>query len=236
MYHSVGVPPKGAKMRSLYVTPRMFAFQMWYLNFAGFKVVPLSGIVDFVKGNSTTQKIVAITFDDGYRDFYDNAWPVLKAYGYPSAVFLVSGLIGKENSWDKDELGIEKELLGKNDIGELKEAGVTFGSHTRSHPFLTKLSGEELAGEIGSSRCDLEKDMALPVDFFCYPYGDMNEKVRNAVREAGYLAAFTTGRGFVHEGDDLFALRRVPVRLNTHPLSFICKLHSDYETKKGAAE
>ncbi len=220
-------------MRGLYVTPRMFAFQMRYLGIAGFKVVSLNEILSFAEGREAG-KIVAITFDDGYRDFYDNAWPVLKKYGYPSAVFLVSDLIGKENVWDSEELGTRKKLLDDDHIRELKEAGVTFGSHTRNHPFLTRLSEEELADEVGNSRARLERKLGSSVDFFCYPYGDMDDRVKSAVRAAGYFAAFTTERGFVHGGDDIFAIKRVPVKLNTHPLSFICKLHSEYETRRGS--
>ncbi len=235
MYHNIGTPQEGAKMRGLYVSPGMFAFQMWYLKFAGFKVVSLREIIDFAKGNSTKGKMVALTFDDGYGDFYDNAWPVVRNYGYPSAVFLVSDLTGKENLWDSDELGIRKKLLDDTQIRELKEGGVTFGSHTKSHPFLTRLSEQDLGQEVGASKADLEKRLQSTVDFFCYPYGDMNEKVRNAVKDAGYVAAFTTCRGFVHKGDDAFALKRVPIKLNTHPLSFIVKLHTPYETRKGSA-
>jgi peptidoglycan/xylan/chitin deacetylase (PgdA/CDA1 family) len=233
MYHNIGTPPKGTGMRGLYVTPRMFCFQMWYLRFAGFRVVSLGEILDFARGNKPVGKMVAITFDDGYQDFYDNAWPVLKKYGYPSAVFLVSGLIGGENIWDSDTLRVRKRLMDNNLIHELRENRVTFGSHTKSHPFLTRLSVEELADEISGSKSDLEAKLSVPVEFFCYPYGDRNGNVEETVKAAGYHAAFTTDRGFVHRGDNLFTLKRARVSLNTHPLSFIWKLHSDHETRKG---
>ena len=100
MYHNIGIPPKGVPLKSLYVTPRMFRFQMWYLKTAGFKVVSLQEILSFIKGNDSDERLVAITFDDGYQDFYDNAFPVLKTYKLPSTVFLVSDLVGKENIWD----------------------------------------------------------------------------------------------------------------------------------------
>jgi peptidoglycan/xylan/chitin deacetylase (PgdA/CDA1 family) len=233
MYHNVAIPPKETKMRGLYVAPRMFRFQMWYLKNAGFEVVSLAEILGFAEGKETNRKMVAITFDDGYKDFYDNAWPVLRRYGYPSTVFLVSGLIGKENTWDRDALKARKKLLDGDRIRELRENGVIFGSHTKRHPFLTRLSPGELADEISGSKSDLEEKLSAPVEFFCYPYGDRNDKVEEAVKAAGYRSAFTTDRGFVRRGDDPFMLRRVRVSLNTHPLSFIWKLRSDYETRRG---
>jgi peptidoglycan/xylan/chitin deacetylase (PgdA/CDA1 family) len=233
MYHNVAIPPRGAGMRGLYVTPRMFAFQMWYLRNAGFHVVSLEKILGFAEGKETSQRMVAVTFDDGYQDFYDNAWPVLRKYEYPSTVFLVADLIGTENSWDRDALKAGKKLLDSGRIRELEREGVTFGSHTKSHPFLTGLSAGELAEEISGSKSALEETLSAPVEFFCYPYGDRSTTVEEAVREAGYRAACTTDRGFVRRGDDPFTLKRVRVSLNTHPLSFIWKLHSDYETKRG---
>jgi peptidoglycan/xylan/chitin deacetylase (PgdA/CDA1 family) len=233
MYHNIAVPPKGIKMRGLYVTPRMFAFQMWYLRNAGFEVVPLENILAFAEGNETNRRMVAVTFDDGYQDFYDNAWPVLRKYGCPATVFLVADLVGAENSWDRDALMAGKRLLDRDRIRELKREGVAFGSHTRSHPFLTRLSAGELAREISGSKSALEETLSGPVEFFCYPYGDRNKTVEEAVKAAGYRAACTTDRGFVHRGDHPFTLKRVRISRNTHPLSFIWKLHSDYETRRG---
>jgi peptidoglycan/xylan/chitin deacetylase (PgdA/CDA1 family) len=233
MYHNVATPPKGVAMRGLYVTPRMFAFQMWYLRNAGFEVVSLAKILGFAEGKETDRKMVAITFDDGYQDFSDNAWPVLRRYGYPSTVFLVADLIGTENSWDRDALKAGKKLLDADRIRKLKGEGVAFGSHTRSHPFLTRLSAVQLAREVDGSKAAIEEKLSAPVEFFCYPYGDRNKTVEDAVKAAGYRGACTTDRGFVQRGDDPFTLRRVRVSLNTHPFSFIWKLHSDYEMKRG---
>lgn len=233
MYHNVGLPPKKGKLRSLYVTPRMFKFQMWYLKAGGFSVVPLKNVLDFVNGVNNREKLVAITFDDGFQDFYDNAFPVLQQYNYPSTVFIVTDMAGKENLWDYKETGIKKRLLGWDRIIEMKDNGVVFGSHTKTHPFLSRLSEEELTEEIEGSKRGIEERLNLPVEFFCYPYGDYNAGVLDSVKKAGYFAAFTTKRGFVHQGDDPFELRRSFIRLNTHPLLFMYKLHSGYEDKKG---
>jgi peptidoglycan/xylan/chitin deacetylase (PgdA/CDA1 family) len=233
-YHNIGTPPEGSKMRGLYVTPLMFRFQMWYLKAGGFKVVPLSAILHFISNEINPERPVAITFDDGYQDFSDRAFPVLRQYGFPSTVFLVSALIGKENAWDSDVLGVRKKLMDRDTILELIAAGVEFGSHTKTHPFLTGLHGRDLEDELKGSRVYLEEAFPIPFKYFCYPYGDYNDTVTEAVRNAGYLCALTERRGFVCKGDDPFGIKRVAVQYNTHPLSFTYKLHSDYEIRKGA--
>jgi len=233
MYHNIGIPPRGATLRSLYVSPRMFRFQMWYLKAAGFRVVSLREILAFTNGTRDDEKMVALTFDDGFHDFYENAYPVLKCYGYPSTVFLVSDLVGRENVWDSANLGVTKKLLDWDRIKELNDAGVTFGSHTKTHPFLTRLPDREIEDEVRGSKTALEERLGRPVEFFCYPYGDYDEKVLDAVKNAGYAGAITTKRGLIHRGDDAFSMRRSFIRLNTHPLSFLWKLHSRYEDRKG---
>jgi peptidoglycan/xylan/chitin deacetylase (PgdA/CDA1 family) len=231
MYHNIGIPPKEARLRGLYVKPRMFRFQMRYLKTAGFKVVTLKEIVDFIKGNDSKEKLVALTFDDGYQDFYENAYPVLKKYGYPSTVFLVSDMVGKKNLWDYEKLNIKKKLMDWDQIMELKEKNVIFGAHSKTHPYLTKISSEECEAEILGSKNVLEKKFGSPVDYFCYPYGDYNEGIARLVKSSNYHGAVTVQRGFVQKGDNPFEIRRVSVKLNTHPLSFLYKLHSNYENR-----
>jgi peptidoglycan/xylan/chitin deacetylase (PgdA/CDA1 family) len=230
MYHNIEIPPKGVGLKSLYVTPRMFRFQMWYLKTAGFKVVSLHEILSFINGNPSDERLVALTFDDGYQDFYDHAYPVLKMYKFPSTIFLVSNLIGKENIWNSK--GRER-LLHWESILEMKDAGVVFGSHSKTHPFLSKLTVKELGDEIKGSKFLLEERLKNPVDFFCYPNGDYNNRVLETVATAGYKGAVTTKRGLIHRNDSPFEMRRSFIRYNTHPLLFFYKLHSMYEDRKG---
>ena len=233
MYHNIGTPPKNAALKSLYVTPDMFRFQMWYLSIAGFRVVALPEIVSFMHGNGTGKRLVAITFDDGYHDFYEHAFPVLRRHNFPCTVFLVSDLVGTENSWDREGVNTRKKLLDWGEILEIKDHGVTFGSHTKTHPFLSRLSREEIEREVHDSKKTLEGKLDSPVDFFCYPYGDHDQRVVTAVERAGYKGAVTVQRGLVHRQDDPFIIRRSFIRLHTHPLAFLWRLHSSYEDRKG---
>ncbi len=234
MYHSIAEPPAGARMKGLYVSPRMFAFQMWYLKKAGFKVVSLEEIAAYAEdGTNTEEKLVALTFDDGFNDFYENAYPILKKYGYPATVYLVAECIGKSNEWDYQELNVKKKLMDWSQIKELQKNGVTFGSHTKTHCFLAEIDSETMWHEINDSKKILEDELGVKIDHFCYPYGSQNQKCRDNVRQAGYRTAVTTKRGYVEKGDDLFFLKRALVRYRTHPVAFAWLLHTDYETGRG---
>ena len=119
MYHHISHPPLGARLRNLYVTPRMFWFQMWYLKKAGFKVVGLEQIASFADGLSSSarqEKLVALTFDDGFADFYCHAYPILREFGYPSTVYLVADRIGGTNEWDAANLIRDPTLFWRNSV------------------------------------------------------------------------------------------------------------------------
>ena len=232
MYHNIAEPPSGKDPIGLYVSPGMFRFQMWYLKAAGFRVVPLNDIADFINGRSVHKKIVALTFDDGYQDFYENAYPILSAYKFPSTVFIVTALAGKENAWDYKDVNVRKSLMGWETIHRLKGEGVTFGAHTRTHPFLSRLSPDAARDEIYNSKLQLEEELHVQVDFFCYPYGNYDSKTIDAVKHAGYKLAVTTKRGLVHKGDNIFEVRRSFIRTHTNPFLFLCRLHSPYEDWK----
>jgi peptidoglycan/xylan/chitin deacetylase (PgdA/CDA1 family) len=206
---------------------------MWYLKTAGFRVLSIQDLVAAVEAGDTRHNMVAITFDDGYADFYYNAYPILKHYGYQSTVYVVSKLAGKDNVWDSRNENIAKPLMDRKTIIEISRNGVQIGSHTKTHPELTRLSSGEQNEEISASKKDLEEQLNLPVDTFCYPGGDYNEQVKATVKKAGYRNAVTTQRGHVEKEYDPYALRRIPIKLITNPFSFLYKIHTDSEKRKG---
>jgi peptidoglycan/xylan/chitin deacetylase (PgdA/CDA1 family) len=233
MYHNIDTPPKGVRIPNLYVTPRMFRFQMWYLKKSGFKVLSLSDMLASVAAGNRTNNLAAITFDDGYRDFYINAYPILKRYEYPSTVYVVSDLTGKVNTWDSDNENITKPLMDWDMIREISQFGVKIGSHTRSHLQLSTLSDEALQEELRGSKKTLEEQLSKEVEHFCYPYGDFDDLVKEQVKKAGYQSAVTTQRGHVLGGFDSFLLPRVPIKLVTNPVTFLYKILTDSEMRKG---
>ncbi len=233
MYHNIDNPPPGARTPNLYVTPRMFKMQMRYLNLAGFKVLSVQDMLSAVEAGEVAHNMVAITFDDGCADFYRNAYPVLKHFGYPSTVYIVSGLVGTYNKWDARDDNYVKPLMDWKTLVEIRGNGVQIGSHSKTHPHLTSLSDDTLKEELLGSKRDLENRLNQSIDHFCYPYGDHNDSVKEQVGKAGYRYAVITQRGHVARGNDPLVLRRIPIKLITNPLSFMYKIHTDSEIRKG---
>jgi len=231
MYHNIGVPPLGARMKGLYVLPSMFCFQLWFLKKAGFRVVTISEMLDCRDNN---ERLATLTFDDGYEDFYKNALPLLEQYGYPATVFVVSSLIGRSNLWDTARYGgVSEPLMDLEQLREIRARGIEIGSHSKTHADLTKLDTGSLTEEIEGSKRQLEGLLGPPIDLFCYPFGGYTPQAIEVVRKAGYRAALSTKRGSFRVGDNPFEIRRIPVRLNTHPILFAYKVLSNYEDRRG---
>ncbi len=182
-YHSVMVEP-GNELR---IPPVQFEEQMRYLAEKGYNVVSLDQLNKyFYEKGTLPEKPVVITFDDGYEDNYTNAYPILTKYGLTAAVFVVTNYIQGKGfmSWEQLE--------------ELGNKGWQIEGHTMNHPYLVKdkLNAASLKSELIEAKDILEKRFGRPVKFFAYPFGDNNADIVRTVKEAGYLMAFTTERGW----------------------------------------
>jgi peptidoglycan/xylan/chitin deacetylase (PgdA/CDA1 family) len=204
----------------LSTSPRVFAEQLKVLRDSGVRVVSLSDVVDKIRVCSKRENEVVLTFDDGFRNVYEHALPVLKTYGFPATVFLVTDYCEKTNSWPGQTVRIEGEpLLRWREIQEMSRAGISFGSHTRTHPDLRKLSIQQTEEELASSKKAIADATGLPVDTLAYPYGGYDAAVRNLAREHFRLAC-STHLGFVKRDSDLFALERIEMYYFQSPLLF----------------
>jgi peptidoglycan/xylan/chitin deacetylase (PgdA/CDA1 family) len=223
MYHSVGIPPKEALLKSLYTNPRLFEKQIKLLKVLGFKSLTSGEIVDFVKGKDM-KKSLCITFDDAYKDVFDNAIPILKKYGFKAIIFVPVHLVGEYNKWDFERLNVKKPIASWEHIKEALKEGFEIGSHTLTHPSLIHLDDKSLRQEIELSKKILEDKLGVEIKSFCYPYGDYNERVMNFVKEAGYKLAFSVDSGHIKKGDNLYNLKRVHMRHNTNIFRLLLKL------------
>jgi peptidoglycan/xylan/chitin deacetylase (PgdA/CDA1 family) len=212
MYHMVSETDHPLQKRYA-VSPKKFRWQMRYLKFKGYTPISLDDLHgSFVYNNGKLpEKPVIITFDDGYMDNYENAFPVLKEYSFPAAIFMVSGLVGRSNLWNVAEGYPERPLIGWREAEEMMKGGVTIGSHTINHPWLTQLFSEEAKREIGESKKSLEDRLGMPINHFAYPYGDLNQPIVDIVKDAGYVTACSVRAGFNKKDTDPFILKRIGI-------------------------
>lgn len=198
MYHSVD---NNDKITKLSVSPESFARQMKFLHDHHYNVVGLDKVVSYIqKKEKVPPRTVAITFDDGLYNNYENAYPVLKKYGIPATMFIIVKKIGQSGYMDWKE------------IREIADSGViTIGSHTVSHLWLPAMGTKELAYELQASKETLEKGVGKEVSIICYPIGAHNERVERFSKEAGYTCAVATNPGHSAPSDDIFAIKRIKI-------------------------
>ena len=189
MYHRLGaVPCRGSKFRNQYVPPKMFARQMKYLFKHGYQTVSVRDLINYAEQQIPAKdKKICITFDDGYESFYIYGFPILRKYNFTAIVFLVADYINRTCLNDNDP----EPMLKTEQIKEVAEAGIDFGSHSFSHRSLIELDAEKLEKEVKESKTVLEKLLGKQIESFSYPYGAFNETVKKVVQQ-NYKAAFST--------------------------------------------
>ena len=225
MYHRIGPVRRESIVTGHYIAQRSFRLQMRMLRRLGFNVVSLRRMFDAFEGRGTLpDRPIAITFDDGHRNFYTGAFPVLCEFGYPATVFLVADLIGQTNRWDEVRGDVAEPLMNDVEIRESAAAGISFGSHTCTHVDLYRCDMKVAEEEILRSKTELETRFPWPCEFFCDPYGHGVERTRHLVAKAGYLAGCSTGKGANTADTDRFAWTRINVRRDTWLPVFPLKL------------
>jgi peptidoglycan/xylan/chitin deacetylase (PgdA/CDA1 family) len=214
MYHKIAPRPRRVRLKGLYVTIETFTRQLAELSEGGF--VSCSPAEACQDGPAAPR--AALTFDDGFRNVFQNAMAPLAQRRWRAMQFLVANCIGKLNEWDLREGEAPELLMDAAEVREWLGAGHFIGSHSLTHARLTRLTLRDAREEIFASKKKLEDSFGVPVDHFCYPYGDLNEPVRELVVEAGYRAACTTQFGVNTPATPPFALHRITVRHPTRTL------------------
>jgi peptidoglycan/xylan/chitin deacetylase (PgdA/CDA1 family) len=204
VYHKIAPHQKqeSAAQRDFTVSPEAFARQLAYLRTSGIAVIPLGRLVSALEGGDTIRgPAVVITFDDGLVSQYEHAFPLLRQFGYVATFFVYTNPLGRNAKW-----------LTWEQLAEMSRAGMTIGSHTRYHPWITKMTDAgELQREIAGSREQLQTKLGITVEFFAYPFGVHTPAVAAVVRESGYRAARAYPGGVVNTRCDLWTLRSTAV-------------------------
>lgn len=186
---------------SMATRPYFFDIQMKYLSLGGYTAISPSDLKGAFDGDTNLpEKPVIITFDDGFRDYYYNAFPILKKYNLHAIVYMIANHIGRSGN-------LTTEMLR-----EMIDSGVIeLGSHTLNHVWLTQVSQEVARREIFESKRVLSDIFNYPVKHFAYPGGFEAAWVVDLVREADYETAMTTKVGINQTPDKIFTLKRVRV-------------------------
>jgi len=202
VYHHIKLISDGSRgLRRMTVTAEVFGQQMKFLQDNGYHVITFSDVADYLEqGRELPTLPVIISFDDGWVTQYENALPFLMQYHFPATFFVVSDYVGHRNfiSWPQ--------------LQTLLTEGMKIGSHTRSHPRLTKIADPaRLWDQIYNSKMMLESQLEVPVTEFAYPYGSYNTAAVDMVKAAGYRVGRACCTGVAHTSTDVFALRAIMV-------------------------
>ncbi|MDD3774131.1 MAG: polysaccharide deacetylase family protein [Patescibacteria group bacterium] len=196
MYHHIqDTDPDGDQLLyGLSLSISSFQEQMNYLKNNNYKTLTLTEMLDHPLAKS-----VVLTFDDGYIDIYQKAYPIMQKVGYRGVIFVITDLVSTPGymSWEE--------------LKELKNAGWEMGSHTLSHPSLETLDFDSATNQIASSKKIIEKTLQTKVNFFCYPAGKYNQETIKILKSADYIGAVTTQYGLENSRNNIFELERIRI-------------------------
>ncbi|WP_158618731.1 polysaccharide deacetylase family protein [Methylomusa anaerophila] len=192
MYHSISNEPDNDAV----ISPKLFKEQMQFLYKNQYTPISLDQLYSYLNGGrDLPAKPVVITFDDGYRDTYEIAYPVLKQYGFISVLFIPASEIGQR--------------LSAAELAEMKAAGMEIASHSYTHRDLSTLSRQEQLAEIVKSKEVLDRLLSQDTRHFCYPYSGYDPATLEILKEKGFKLAVTTTPGWARPGDDFLLIKRI---------------------------
>lgn len=232
MYHSISddAEENVQPYYRLATSPSRFAEQMQWLADSGFRGVSLEEALNPETRTDRKRMPVAITFDDGFRDFHTAAWPVLRQFGFAATMYLPTAFIASER---KSFRG--KECMTWNEVRELRSEGIRFGSHTVNHPKVHELSWNAIENELRSSKETIERELNESIPSFAYPYAfpqedrEFTSKLASLLQKLGYQSCVTTVIGRAQAEDDRYCLKRLPANSCDDRALFLAKLDGAYD-------
>jgi peptidoglycan/xylan/chitin deacetylase (PgdA/CDA1 family) len=193
---------------------------------------------------------VVLTFDDGFRDFYTAAGPILREFGFTATMYLPTAFIGSKSKIENRKSKMDallpghyaarrqfngRDCLAWNEVRELHGAGIEFGSHTVNHPKLTEMSWPQIQSEIANSKSEIENHLGAPCPAFAYPYAfpqadrEFVARFMDLLKSSGYETNVTTQIGRHHPGGDGLQIKRLPANQADDPPFLAAKLDGDYD-------
>jgi len=199
IYHRFG----DARYPSTNVPLDDFKAHLRYLKEAGFEVLSLSDAITYLKDSQPVKKVAVITVDDGFKSFYENGLPLLEAYHFPATLFINTETVGGNSYMDWRE------------IKDASERGVEIGNHTHTHAFFLDMDIDEryqkFESEINLCQQLIKKHLGLHPKVFAYPYGEFDDRMKEIVKNTGFIAATAQNSGVIDNETDLLACPRFPM-------------------------
>ena len=226
MYHRVATLPH---YDQLTVSPARFARQMERLA-CEYRVVSLADGLRAIGQGQLRRPLVAVTFDDGYRDNLTEALPILRRHAVPATIFVTTRFCEQAESHPRYGPSPERLHLDWDEVAVLAATpGITIGSHTLHHPYLPTLPEAQAREEIAQSRTIIESRIGQPVAFFCYPSGDLGPRELRLVHESGYAAAVSVAPGVNYGWTDPLKLRRTEITDRDDDEAFTLKMAGAFD-------
>lgn len=233
MYHSINSHPENVHPYfKTHTSSELFRRHLETIRSEGYTFLnPTDFKISFLSNNSwPKQKYVLLSFDDGFLDFYTEAFPILREFEANAIVYLPTGYIGADN------IGITgKKHLSWQKVAELAQAGISFGSHSISHAILSKLPSSDLKKEIADSKKEIEDRVGCAVESFSYPYAfpdghpQFINELRRLLIESGYTWGVSTRIGLTSSSDNRYFIRRLPMNDSDDEALVKAKLNGAYD-------
>ena len=204
----------GLDNSSINCSPRVFEALCRFFR-RHFQVVSLADLIDRIRRNDDISGLLVITFDDGYKDNYSVAAPILERWGLPATIFIATEFIGSRTQafWDRND-GVPSEWMNWDEVVSLKDRGFDIGGHSMNHVDLAAADATSATREIAGCRQKLTEKLGVSVSHFAYPFGGRNHvspAVIEMVTSAGFDCCVSCHGGIVSSGDGPFDLKREPI-------------------------
>ncbi len=216
-FHHIGTIPADTPKaeRGNWITPDLFRAQLQWLMWHNYKPLQLNDLVKSLDNDDMSllpKRWMILTFDDGWRDNYLNALPILKELGLSATLFIVTRKIESD-----DDAMRAKIMMSKAEVREWLSAGSLIESHTQTHPHLDTLSVPDVRAEVVGAANDLREWFGLDTRWLCYPYGHFTAEIAAIIKELGYHGALSTIRDNRFTAKQRYWLPRVQVMNDTQP-------------------